>query len=48
MSGGEGCCSARGCIEVEPGINAERRSVVEEAAPRSFRLGQDLVGLLQG
>src|SRR5579864_1694363 len=39
--------AARGGIEVEPRIDAEGRSVVEKAAARSLRLGQDAVRLLE-
>jgi len=47
MAGGESHGSACGSIEVEARVDAERRSVVEEAASRSFGFGEYPVGLLQ-
>jgi len=35
-------------VEIEPGVYAERRSVIEEAATGSQRGGQDVVGLIEG
>jgi hypothetical protein len=48
LAGGECCSSARCCIGVEAGIDAERKAIVQEAATWPFGIREDLVGLLQG